>query len=79
MALGYLTQEQVSDFTAAVLAVLGPVMTVVSMAWSFYSKTDEAIVSRAIALPNVERIETKPTPEGRKLAESVPDPKCRGN
>lgn len=72
-AAGLGSPEQIGDLTEKVLAAAGPVLVLGSMAWSMKSKTDKAIVQRAIALPEVKRIETSPTPEGVKLAESVPD------
>lgn len=71
---GYFTAEQMNDLSGQVLVAAGAVMTLGSAAWSFRSKTDSAIVAKAIALPEVKRIETCATPEGVRLAESVPDP-----
>jgi hypothetical protein len=50
----------------------GPLITIVGLVWSYFDKTDAAIVAKAIALPEVSRIECSDTPEGVALAESVP-------
>ncbi len=72
---GFITPEKVGPLTETVLQAAGPVMILGSMAWSMYSKTDKSIAANAAALPDVEKVVTKPTFAGIKLADSVPSEK----
>lgn len=72
--LGYASPELVGQLSAKVLDASGLILIIGSGVWSMMSKTKAAIVERAIALPEVQRIETSATAEGKKLAQSVPHP-----
>jgi hypothetical protein len=72
-ARGYIAQESWAIFSEQLLQLAGPLITIAGLVWSYLDKTDKAIVEKAIAIPEVSRIECMPTVEGRELAESVPN------
>jgi hypothetical protein len=71
-ARGYIAQESWAIFSEQLLQLAGPVITIAGLVWSYLDKTDKAIVEKAIAIPEVSRIECAPTKEGHALADSVP-------
>jgi hypothetical protein len=71
-ARGWITQEGWTILSEQLLQIAGPAITIAGLVWSYFDKTDAAIVAKAIALPEVAKIECCDTPEGVALAESVP-------
>jgi hypothetical protein len=71
-ARGYIAQESWTVFSEQLLQMAGPVITIAGLVWSYFDKTDSAIVAKAIALPDVAKIECCDTEEGIELATSVP-------
>lgn len=75
---GYISQEDWAVFSEEFLKVAGPAMTLAGLVWTYFDKTDKAIVQKAIALDDVANIDCCPTKEGIALAESVPHKDVRG-
>jgi hypothetical protein len=71
-ARGWITQEGWAVFSEELLQLAGPAFTIAGLIWSYFDKTDAAIVAKAIALPEVAKIECCDTKEGVDLAMSVP-------
>jgi hypothetical protein len=57
---------------SAVLATIGPVMTLVSLIWSLISKTHANTLTSAAAIPGVAGIVLTDTNAGRTLAANTP-------
>jgi hypothetical protein len=71
-ARGWITQEGWAVFSEQLLQLAGPAITIAGLVWSYMDKTDQAIVEKAIALPEVAKVECWDTEEGVALAGSVP-------
>jgi hypothetical protein len=71
-ARGWITKEGWTVFSEELLQMAGPVFTIAGLVWSYFDKTDAAIVAKAIALPDVAKVECCDTEEGVALAVSVP-------
>lgn len=69
---GWVSEESWGVISEEMLKMAGPVLTLLGLVWSYFDKTDKAIVSKAIAVPEVEKIECSHTKEGAALAASVP-------
>lgn len=74
VGLGWLTSEQVAGLTTNTLAAIGPVMTLAGLVWSLISSRKAAIVTAVASLPEVQKVVTEPTSEGRSLANSDETP-----
>lgn len=74
VSFGWLTTNQVSDVTATLLQIAGPIMIVGSAIWSAINKTKANLVSTVAALPEVKTIELKPTVAGTALADPAVTP-----
>lgn len=71
----FFTTEQVvtiltSDTVLGFISSL--VMGGIASAWALVTRSNKNLVASANALPEVQAVITKPTPEGRALAQAVP-------
>ena len=72
----FTTDQVVSILTSD--TVIGIITSVVgggiASAWALISRSDKNMVAAADAVPGVQAVSTKPTVEGRALAQDVPSP-----
>ena len=76
-AKGWLSNESVSALTADILAVIGPAITLATLAWSIYQHTTANKIASTAALPEVKTIVTTPAmaatvPAGNVVAAAPP-------
>ncbi len=73
ITFGWLTNDQVSDLSAAVLSALGPVMILGSAGWAIYMKKKSEIIKSAAALPEVKNITLDPAaPDTKAINQATP-------
>jgi hypothetical protein len=70
VGMGYLTSEQVAGLSTSILAIIGPIMTVVGIVYSLFASRKAAVVTAVASLPEVRAVVTENTVEGRDLAHS---------
>lgn len=61
ITFGWLTKDQVSDLSVAVLSAVGPMMVLGSAGWAVYMRKKSEIIKSAAALPEVKKITLDPT------------------
>lgn len=66
--MGWMTQDQVASLSTSILAVIGPIVTAGGILYSLFMSRKAAVVTAVAALPEVQKIVTENTIEGRELA-----------
>ena len=72
-ALGYVNPEIVGNYVNSAMLLIGALMVVASSAWSIYSNLKSSLIASVNAIPEVKGVVTLNTPEGRRLADAIPD------
>ncbi len=72
--LGWNKDGKFDAVSNAFQASIGPIMLLGSAVWSFFSKTDAALVSTAASVPGVNHITLSDTPAGNALAPNTVTP-----
>lgn len=72
-AKGWMTTEQIMSILTGE-TFIGIVVAGVSLAWSMFTHTKANTVAVVAAMPEVARVVTNATPEGKALAKAVPNP-----
>lgn len=67
-AMGWNKDGKFNTLADALIAAIGPGMALISVVWSFFSKTNAALVSKAANVPGVASITLENTVDGRALA-----------
>lgn len=73
----FFTVEQVTTILTSqtvVNTLAGLITAGIASAWGLIARSDKNLVASANALPQVQAVITKPTPEGKELANAVPSP-----
>lgn len=63
-----------SAFTDAVLSVVGPIMNVGALVWTWWASRKAAVVQRVAAMPEVKGVVMEPTQAGTAIANAIPGP-----
>ncbi len=72
--LGWNKDGKFDTLVSTLLTAIGPIMLAASAIWSYFSKTDGALVSTAAAVPGVSHITLANTPAGEALAPNTVTP-----
>lgn len=73
IALGWLTVNQVSELSAALLGAVGPLTILGSAVWAIYLRKKSEIIKSAAAIPEVKKITLDPaSPETKDLNQATP-------
>src|SRR5262249_61120647 len=70
--LGLVSADQMGQLTSSILAIVGPLSTIATIAWSIAGKTQPKLVAAVNAMPEVKGVVTTDTTAGRELAHAVP-------
>jgi len=73
VTLGIMSAGAVEAWTQVIVSIVGAALLLGGLIWSLFAHTNASTVAAAAAIPEVQKIETVNSPEGRALKASVPD------
>lgn len=75
VALGYISPEKAGVLVSNILAVIGPLMILGGIVWSWFANTEKALVQSAAAIPGTVVVTTaalaKATPEQNNIVSNT--------